>query len=356
MAAESETGPSPLSEATHLVRENSPLVYGLGTLGLEAASKVFVGFYMFYYVDTLGLAVTLAAMVNVVYAIWDAVNDPLIGYRHDKALAFFRADPETFRVETMNDIHGSWAPDWALIHEMDDLNGIWNPLRLGAYDVLSWVGIGRDSPFYRLYNVKYLIADRNAPVPATFEPAFDDGGPMIYRNIVSLPRAFMVYEVLFADGDISALGMARSPDFDPATQIVLKRGTSAPALGNKLDAKNSVQIVARGPNHIDFEITTSVEGYLFVGEMWMPGWLAFVDGKKTKVLQANYTFRAVLVPPGSHKVHMIYRPQSWSWGLTCTVTVLAGLLLWGGLTLARTRQHTSRNTIPRKEERDGASA
>ena len=69
------------SEPTAL--HNSPVAYGLGSFGLEAALKVFVGFYMFYYVDTLGLVIALAAIINVVYALWDAVNDPLVGYLSD---------------------------------------------------------------------------------------------------------------------------------------------------------------------------------------------------------------------------------------------------------------------------------
>jgi GPH family glycoside/pentoside/hexuronide:cation symporter len=55
----------------------------LGSFGLESAYKVFWGFYLFYYVDVLGLAVTLAALINVVYGIWDAVNDPLVGVLSD---------------------------------------------------------------------------------------------------------------------------------------------------------------------------------------------------------------------------------------------------------------------------------
>ena len=39
--------------------------------------------YMFFYVDTLGLVIALAAIINVVYALWDAVNDPLVGYLSD---------------------------------------------------------------------------------------------------------------------------------------------------------------------------------------------------------------------------------------------------------------------------------
>ena len=38
---------------------------------------------MFYYVDVLGLTVAMAAIINVCYAIWDAVNDPLVGYLSD---------------------------------------------------------------------------------------------------------------------------------------------------------------------------------------------------------------------------------------------------------------------------------
>lgn len=38
---------------------------------------------MFYYIDELGLAVAMAAIVNVIYAIWDAVNDPIVGFLSD---------------------------------------------------------------------------------------------------------------------------------------------------------------------------------------------------------------------------------------------------------------------------------
>jgi len=55
----------------------------LGSFGLESAYKVFWGFYVFYYVDVLGLAVTLAALINVVYGVWDAANDPLVGVLSD---------------------------------------------------------------------------------------------------------------------------------------------------------------------------------------------------------------------------------------------------------------------------------
>jgi len=263
-------------------------------------------------------------------------NDPLEAYRHEKAIEFLRADPDVFRVETPAEVQGGWAPDWAVIYEMDDLSGIWNPLRLGAYDVLTWVGIGRETRFYDLYNVKYLIAGENTAVPAHFRPAYQDGKRTLYRNPRALPRAFMVYRAEVVDDDIRALNIARSEEFDPATQVVLRAGGEARPLD--LDPgpdRGRVTIVERGPNHLDFEVDTPVEGYLVVSEMWMPDWVAEVSGVQQDVLQADYTFRAVYVPPGTHSVHMVYRPRPWLIGLGITIATTVVLVIWACVAFAR---------------------
>jgi GPH family glycoside/pentoside/hexuronide:cation symporter len=55
----------------------------LGSFGLESLFKVFAGFYVFYYTDELGLAVTMAALINLIYGFWDAVDDPIVGFLSD---------------------------------------------------------------------------------------------------------------------------------------------------------------------------------------------------------------------------------------------------------------------------------
>jgi glycoside/pentoside/hexuronide:cation symporter, GPH family len=74
---------SQLSESQLIAYENSPTAYGAGAFGLEALYTVFAGFYIFYYIDELGLAVAMAAIINIIYAIWDAANDPLVGFLSD---------------------------------------------------------------------------------------------------------------------------------------------------------------------------------------------------------------------------------------------------------------------------------
>jgi glycoside/pentoside/hexuronide:cation symporter, GPH family len=83
MLPSTEAPQSHLSLSQPIAIKNSPIVYGFGSFGLESLYKVFIGFYMFYYIDVLGLAVALAAIINVVYAIWDALNDPPVGFLSD---------------------------------------------------------------------------------------------------------------------------------------------------------------------------------------------------------------------------------------------------------------------------------
>jgi GPH family glycoside/pentoside/hexuronide:cation symporter len=78
-----QTQPSPLSVSQPVATQTSVIAYGLGSFGMESLYIVFAGYYMFYYIDELGLAVAMAAIINVIYGIWDAVDDPIAGFLSD---------------------------------------------------------------------------------------------------------------------------------------------------------------------------------------------------------------------------------------------------------------------------------
>jgi Na+/melibiose symporter-like transporter len=61
----------------------SPFFFGLGTLGITIVGETFGAFAYFYYVDFLGLTLVLAALARTIYAVWDALNDPLFSYLSD---------------------------------------------------------------------------------------------------------------------------------------------------------------------------------------------------------------------------------------------------------------------------------
>jgi len=63
---------------------NSPYSYAFGMLAMMIPVQAFMSYYSFYYVDTLGLAIGLATLARVIYLIWDAANEPLLGYLSDR--------------------------------------------------------------------------------------------------------------------------------------------------------------------------------------------------------------------------------------------------------------------------------
>ena len=62
----------------------SPLAYGAGNFGASILSETFSGFAYYYYVDVLGLALALGALIRTAFTIWDAIDDPLMGFFSDR--------------------------------------------------------------------------------------------------------------------------------------------------------------------------------------------------------------------------------------------------------------------------------
>ena len=62
-----------------------------------------------------------------------------------------------------------------------------------------------------------------------------------------------------------------------------------------------------------------------------PGWEAYVDSERVEILTANDAFKAVVVPPGTHRVRFVFRPRSVFAGMavsSLTLILAAGILVW----------------------------
>ncbi len=100
-------------------------------------------------------------------------------------------------------------------------------------------------------------------------------------------------------------------------------------------ASSTVSFASRSTNALEIDVQTSADGYLFLGDTYYPGWRAMVDGQETPVLHADYLFRAVRVPAGTHHIRMIFDPLSWKIGAALTGAGVVALLI--GWWIARTR-------------------
>jgi GPH family glycoside/pentoside/hexuronide:cation symporter len=69
------------------MKKISYLRYALGILGLSLVSQLFHSYNYSYYVDELGMAITLATLSKIVFIGFDAINDIIIGRLSDRTNA-----------------------------------------------------------------------------------------------------------------------------------------------------------------------------------------------------------------------------------------------------------------------------
>ena len=62
--------------------------YGFGKFLTEFMEMAFTVWLYFFYTDTIGVDSLIIGLAVVVYAIWNAVNDPLVGYLTNKPFKF----------------------------------------------------------------------------------------------------------------------------------------------------------------------------------------------------------------------------------------------------------------------------
>jgi hypothetical protein len=271
---------------------------------------------------------------------------PTAGFDHPQAVAFLQSDPGVFRIDSRTDVSSDWQPDLALLSGLYDVSGVDNPLLIA--DVARyWEGIGsRSTRLYDLLGVRYVLGSKEVVLDWNkFSLAFDgDPAVNIYRNETALPRAFVVHRAVVAADHGDAWALIHQPDFDPATTVVLEGGQPldsqlAPdGLGGQ---PGSVRVVRYGANALEMEVDSPAQGYLFLSDPFYPGWQARVDGQAATVLRADYAFRAVAVPAGTHRITMTFRSGSWYAGLGISGATVLILLVLAGLAMAR-RQHDPR--------------
>ena len=260
--------------------------------------------------------------------------DPTGAFEHPEIVSFLRNDSDRFRIDARTGIDQLWQPDAAILHGLDDVWGVVNPLVLADYE-RYWEGVGsRSSLLYDLLNARYVIARKDVALDwDKFELAFDGDPELnVYRNRSALPRAFLVHQAVGVPDHEAAWAAVHAPGFDPATEVVVEGEAPllAPAVGPE-----EVEIVTYGPNEIVVEVEASAPGVLVLSEVFYPGWWVMEEGGEQGTVQrVNYAFRAAAVEPGTARLRFVYAPPSYRLGAVISgVTALA--LLSGAVWLWR---------------------
>lgn len=146
----------------------------------------------------------------------------------------------------------------------------------------------------------------------------------LYRLKEAAGRVLFATKVEAVSGQSEALARFIKSDFPYKSSVLLENPPKEPASGS---SGGGVAEIERYENQrVICHVEAKQAGYLVLLDSYYPGWKAFLDGAEVDILRANYAFRAVAVPAGSHTIEFRYRPASFYRGLVISsIALLLGL-------------------------------
>jgi hypothetical protein len=175
---------------------------------------------------------------------------------------------------------------------------------------------------------------------------------IIYENLRAMPQAWMVAQVVRAEprAVLRAIHTSLLPDgrsYDPR-EVALAE-PPFPGEREAFDAHATVRVTRRRPTELELQTHADRPGFMVLSDVYYPGWLARVDGRRTPLYQVNYVQRGIRVPSGTHEVRFEFRPRSFYAGMatsTASAVVLVLLLLHAVRAERRARREHSQNEGP----------
>jgi uncharacterized membrane protein YfhO len=186
----------------------------------------------------------------------------------------------------------------------------------------GWVslfyGVSKHHVFMDLLNVKYEIGHDQK---------------LIAMRDSFLPRAFLVPGARVMRKE-EVLDFMAGGDFAPQKTVLFENGApgpeSVPPSSDSSPVSGQVEITAYGPDRIALSVDASHAAFLFLSEIYYPGWKSFVDGRPARILRGNYLFRVLELPKGRHSIRLEFDP----WSIRCgSAVTLSVLFLLGALAL-----------------------
>lgn len=196
-------------------------------------------------------------------------------------------------------------------------------------------------PLLNLMGIKYAVLQTDQPVelegwrtvsqgtiPSEFHLRGGESGQfpyLILENQNPLPRAFVVGETRpLKQNQSSQQIVAALAALQPKTEVLLPRDL-LPA--GKRQPYTTAEIVNSTPNELTIQARLEAPGYLIVSDIDYPGWTAHLAEQELPVLPADFSLRAIPLPPGEHQVQLSFVPPGFKLGRLISLTTLVILLI-----------------------------
>lgn len=277
----------------------------------------------------VGISLALIFLDLYGYGFADVKRDYI---EYSKALAkpailrFFENDKDIFRVYGYRSVTESLpiVPSYNMIFGLDEV-GAYSPLvTKDYYDFMGGFGAVNDSVTAKpvkedyllthltalgMINVKYVMALKEVKDDDLL-PLASENGLYLYLNKRHKPRFLLVKDCEVIKDRELMLRRTQEMAFSPEEKIYLEEEPPAVSgvFGQGLSAEEDIEVLEYGDGEVSLKVSAGKARFLFVSELFYPGWQAYVDGRKVKIYRANYCFKAIVLPPGNCDVTFKYKP------------------------------------------------
>ncbi len=179
----------------------------------------------------------------------------------------------------------------------------------------------------RIFGVTLVDKNTNQQFMVNFtnemQEVFKHGDLKVYRYASFLPRAFIVDGYSVIPDDEKLRDEILKASFDPLKVLLLSEPVKEmKPLIPESPSNSKASIISYKPNEIQLEVNMRKRGLLFLSEIYYPGWKAYVNNRSTKIYQANYTFRAIFLERGNHRIRLVFDPWPFKTGAAGSLITL----------------------------------
>ncbi len=184
-----------------------------------------------------------------------------------------------------------------------------------------------------IFDVKYILdlktqdetMEENRFPKKLFTVAWENNRWRIWQYRQALPRAFFASQYIVETDKQRIADALFHPSFDPGKTLILEEKVREGDVGS-FSNNGRVAMLSYEPEKIIMQTDNPENGLLFLSDNYFPGWNAYIDGKRTKIYRADYSFRAIFVPSGRHTVRYEYAPDSFKLAVILGVFGVIGLV------------------------------
>jgi hypothetical protein len=228
--------------------------------------------------------------------------------------------------------------------EIDALN------RRSYSDFLSFANnleFDRQIRLLRAFNVKHIVSFRELPEKGIrLVKHFPEYFSWLYRVEGTVERTYIVNNAFAEKEPLKALQRLSDSEFDPLREVIVD---------SEISIRRSQFLLGQTTIHryendiVTLQVSVNDEAVLVLADSYYPGWKAFLDGKETRILRANYFYRGVVVPRGNHLIEFRYEPLFFKIGLIVSVFTLFGLMVVSLCAIVRYRKRAAKDYVSTTE-------